>query len=61
VYDRYMLSVLRAAAQQVSQPSWGHGGPHDAGGYRSDPNTTGFFAPHGSWSEWPRLVWHLGP
>lgn len=32
-YDRFMLASLRACADQVSQPSWGTGGPHDAGKY----------------------------
>ncbi|GFR52231.1 hypothetical protein Agub_g14684 [Astrephomene gubernaculifera] len=42
-YDKYMLSVLRACALQVDQPSWGLGGPHDAGSYCVWPSQTGFF------------------
>ncbi|KAG2495937.1 hypothetical protein HYH03_005868 [Edaphochlamys debaryana] len=49
-YDRYMLASLRACAHQVSQPSWGLGGPHDAGAYGAAPHNTGFFAQHGSWA-----------
>ena len=32
-YDRFMLSTLKACAEQITQPSWGLGGPHDAGSY----------------------------
>ena len=48
-YDRFMLSSLRACADQVSQSSWGTGGPHDAGSYCLWPHQTGFFHQHGNW------------
>ncbi|KAG2445367.1 hypothetical protein HYH02_008832 [Chlamydomonas schloesseri] len=49
-YDKYMLSGLRACSHQVSQPSWGLGGPHDAGAYTVWPHQTGFFNQYGNWS-----------
>ncbi|KAG2438677.1 hypothetical protein HXX76_005224 [Chlamydomonas incerta] len=49
-YDKYMLAGLRACSHQVSQPSWGLGGPHDAGGYTVWPHQTGFFNQYGNWS-----------
>jgi hypothetical protein len=51
-YDRYMLSSLRAAAEERGAPHWGLSGPHDAvGGYKAaSPDTLGFFASQGgSW------------
>lgn len=48
-YDRFMLASLKACADQVSQPSWGSGGPHDAGSYSLWPHQTGFFHQHGNW------------
>jgi hypothetical protein len=48
-YDRYLMSSLQACAEQVQQPSWGLGGPHDAGGYKLWPHQSPFFAQHGSW------------
>ncbi len=45
-----MLSGLRACAEQVRQPPWGLGGPHDAGTYRALPHQTGFFAHNGNWT-----------
>jgi hypothetical protein len=45
-----MLATLKACADQVSQPSWGLGGPHDAGSYCIWPHQTGFFHQHGSWN-----------
>ncbi|GIM16354.1 hypothetical protein Vretimale_18986 [Volvox reticuliferus] len=48
-YDKYMLSVLGACAQQVNQPSWGLRGPHDAGNYCVWPHQTGFFHQRGNW------------
>ncbi|GAX73096.1 hypothetical protein CEUSTIGMA_g549.t1 [Chlamydomonas eustigma] len=49
-YDRFMLATLKACADQVNQPSWGLGGPHDAGSYCIWPHQTGFFHQHGSWN-----------
>jgi len=49
-YDKFMLATLQACADQVAQPSWGLGGPHDAGSYCLWPHQTGFFHQHGSWS-----------
>eukprot|EP01118_Nematostelium_gracile_P003699 TRINITY_DN1428_c0_g1_i1.p2 TRINITY_DN1428_c0_g1~~TRINITY_DN1428_c0_g1_i1.p2 ORF type:complete len:230 (-),score=54.04 TRINITY_DN1428_c0_g1_i1:58-747(-) len=40
-----MLGMLQEAADQAGQPSWGHGGPDDAGYYNSHPSDTGFFSP----------------
>lgn len=48
-YDKFMLSRLRAVAQQASQPQWGLSGPHDAGSYCQWPHQTGFFSHTGSW------------
>lgn len=48
-YDKFMLARLKACAQQVHQPPWGLGGPHDAGGYKWWPHQSGFFAQAGSW------------
>lgn len=49
-YDKFMMATLKACADQVSQPSWGLGGPHDAGSYCLWPHQTGFFHQHGSWN-----------
>ncbi|EFJ41627.1 hypothetical protein VOLCADRAFT_68093 [Volvox carteri f. nagariensis] len=49
-YDKYMLSCLRACAQQVNEPSWGLRGPHDAGSYNVWPHQTGFFHQRGNWN-----------
>lgn len=50
-YDKYMLSNLRACAVAAGRPEWGNGGPHDAGGYLSRPQDTGFFNESaGNWS-----------
>lgn len=49
-YDKFMLATLKACAEQVSQPSWGLGGPHDAGSFCMWPQQTGFFSAHGSWN-----------
>jgi len=46
-YDKYMLEDLRRCAEAVGHPEWGHGGPHDAGGYNSRSWETGFFACNG--------------
>jgi len=48
-YDKFMLATLKACAEQVGQPSWGLGGPHDAGSYCLWPHQTGFFHHHGNW------------
>ncbi len=44
--NRLTVCLPRA---QVNQPSWGHGGPHDAGSYCVWPHQTGFFHQHGNW------------
>eukprot|EP00798_Chlamydomonas_sp_ICE-L_P006020 gene6020-5327_t len=49
-YDRFMSATLKACAEQVGQPSWGLGGPHDAGSYCMWPHQTGFFDQTGNWS-----------
>ncbi|KAL6754056.1 beta-amylase [Haematococcus lacustris] len=48
-YDRFMLSTLRACAEQ-KQPPWGRGGPHDACRYKDWPHQSGFFSANGSWT-----------
>lgn len=50
-YDKFMLAHLKAAAERVGHPEWGHGGPHDAGDFNKWPEETGFFnSNHGSWN-----------
>lgn len=48
--DKYMLSSLKAAAEAVGKPEWGHGGPTDAGHYNNWPEDTPFFRREGGWS-----------
>ncbi|KAJ6794586.1 beta-amylase [Iris pallida] len=48
--DKYMISSLRAAAESVGKPEWGHGGPTDAGGYNNWPEDTPFFCRDGGWN-----------
>lgn len=61
-YDRYMLSVLQAAALACDHPEYGRdGGPHDAGTYCMWPHQTKFFRDDGSWaSEYGQffLLWY---
>jgi beta-amylase len=62
-YDAFMAASLAAAAQQVGQPHWGSGGPHDAGSYALWPHQSGFFHHQGSWSsEYGRFFgeWYCG-
>ncbi|CAN6460635.1 unnamed protein product [Victoria cruziana] len=49
-YDKYMLSSLKAAAEAVGKPEWGHGGPSDAGQYNNWPEDTLFFRREGGWN-----------
>ncbi|KAL6902332.1 hypothetical protein ACP4OV_005208 [Aristida adscensionis] len=49
-YDKYMLSSLKAAAEAVGKPEWGHGGPGDAGHYKEWPENTNFFRREGGWN-----------
>jgi beta-amylase len=49
-FDTYLLNSLKAAANAVGRPEWGHGGPHDAGQYNSRAWETGFFCEGGSWN-----------
>eukprot|EP00210_Caulerpa_lentillifera_P002103 g2018.t1 len=42
-YDKYMLGALRAAAEEIGRPEWGHCGPYDAGHYNSRSWETEFF------------------
>lgn len=49
-YDKYMLGSLKAAAEAVGKPEWGHGGPTDAGHYNNWPEDTPFFRREGGWS-----------
>ncbi|GER55883.1 beta-amylase [Striga asiatica] len=39
----YMISSLRAAAEAIGKPEWGHTGPTDAGHYNNWPEDTNFF------------------
>ncbi|KAH7443748.1 hypothetical protein KP509_02G049300 [Ceratopteris richardii] len=49
-YDKYMLSSLRAAANGIGKPEWGHGGPCDSGCYNNWPEDTDFFRRDGGWN-----------
>ncbi|XP_031482039.1 beta-amylase 1, chloroplastic-like [Nymphaea colorata] len=49
-YDKYMVSSLRAAAEAIGKPEWGHGGPSDAGHYNNWPEDTPFFRKEGGWN-----------
>ncbi|KAI5060926.1 hypothetical protein GOP47_0023431 [Adiantum capillus-veneris] len=42
-YDKYMLASLKAAAECVGKPQWGHGGPSDAAHYNNWPEESDFF------------------
>ncbi|KAM7466342.1 hypothetical protein LguiB_013904 [Lonicera macranthoides] len=46
-YDKYMISNLKAAAESVGKPEWGHTGPTDAGEYNNWPEDTNFFKKEG--------------
>lgn len=49
-YDKYMLRNLREYAEELGNPLWGLGGPHDAPGYNDSPISSGFFNENGgSW------------
>ncbi|XP_073001914.1 beta-amylase 1, chloroplastic-like [Typha latifolia] len=48
-YDKYILSSLKAAAEAVGKPEWGHSGPTDAGTYNDHPNDAPFFRRDGGW------------
>jgi len=43
-YDTYMLANLKAAATNAGNPSWGNGGPSNAGTYNSVPSNSPFFS-----------------
>ncbi|XP_042387489.1 inactive beta-amylase 9-like [Zingiber officinale] len=64
-YDKYMLADLKRHAEDVCQPFWGLGGPHDAPRYNASPNLgNNFFKErNGSW-ETPYgqffLSWYSG-
>ncbi|KAL2652859.1 hypothetical protein R1flu_020987 [Riccia fluitans] len=49
-YDKYMLSSLKAAADQAGHSEWGNGGPHNAGHYKQWPDETEFFHREGTWN-----------
>ncbi|KAL4190971.1 hypothetical protein AMTRI_Chr07g27280 [Amborella trichopoda] len=49
-YDKYMLSSLKAAAEEAGKSEWGHGGPSDAGHYNNWPEDAPFFKRDGGWS-----------
>ncbi|KAL6581910.1 Beta-amylase 1, chloroplastic [Orobanche minor] len=46
-YDKYMISSLKAAAEAIGKPEWGHTGPTDAGHYNNWPEDTNFFRKEG--------------
>lgn len=47
-YDRYMLASLARAAASAGRPEWGHGGPSNAGDYKSSPpSSVPFFSEDG--------------
>ncbi|KAK6130504.1 hypothetical protein DH2020_035762 [Rehmannia glutinosa] len=46
-YDKYMISSLKAAAESIGKPEWGHTGPTDAGHYNNWPEDTNFFRKEG--------------
>lgn len=49
-YDKYMLGNLRQNAEELGNPLWGLGGPHDAPSYNDIPISSGFFNEDGgSW------------
>jgi len=48
-FDKHAATQLAEAAGQCGHPEWGRKpGPHDAGGYTSKPEDTGFFCSGGS-------------
>ncbi|XP_076942213.1 beta-amylase 1, chloroplastic-like [Bidens hawaiensis] len=49
-YDKYMLSSLKAAAENYGKPEWGSTGPTDAGEYNNWPEDTDFFKREGGWN-----------
>lgn len=49
-YDKYMLASLRASAERILKPQWGHGGPSDAAHYNNWPEECDFFRREGGWS-----------
>lgn len=50
---QYMLSSLKAAAEAIGKPDWGHTGPTDAGQYNNWPEDTNFFKKEGGGWEHP--------
>ncbi|EPS61951.1 beta-amylase [Genlisea aurea] len=46
-FDKYMRHSLRAAAESIGKPEWGHSGPTDAGQYNNWPEDTNFFKKDG--------------
>ncbi|KAK9072428.1 hypothetical protein SSX86_008862 [Deinandra increscens subsp. villosa] len=50
-YDKYMLSSLKAAAENYGKPEWGGTAPTDAGEYNNWPEDTNFFKKEsGGWN-----------
>lgn len=49
-FDKYMISSLRATAESIGKPEWGHSGPTDAGHYNNWPEDTNFFRKEGGWT-----------
>ncbi|CAA0807136.1 Beta-amylase 1- chloroplastic [Striga hermonthica] len=55
-YDKYMISSLRAAAEAIDKPEWGHTGPTDAGHYNNWPEDTNFFRKEGGGWDGPQVA-----
>ncbi|VFQ92270.1 unnamed protein product [Cuscuta campestris] len=49
-FDKYMISSLKATAEAIGKPEWGHNGPTDAGHYNNWPEDTNFFRKEGGWT-----------
>eukprot|EP01018_Ginkgo_biloba_P011249 Gb_32660 [translate_table: standard] len=49
-YDEYLLSELKAAAENIGHPEWALSSPDNAGHYNDQPQSTHFFRNHGSYT-----------
>ncbi|XP_020576426.1 beta-amylase 1, chloroplastic-like [Phalaenopsis equestris] len=62
-YDKVMHAPLKACAQKIGKPEWGHGGPLGASNLTQNPEETSFFRSNGSWnSDYGKffLEWYSG-
>ncbi|XP_071730405.1 inactive beta-amylase 9-like [Rutidosis leptorrhynchoides] len=48
-YDENMMRNLKQHAENLGNPNWGLGGPHDAPSYNQQPIVDTFFEDNGSW------------